>query len=103
MNRNWAWVGPTLLVLTVATVACEARPLKSREQLWQEAHPTQTGQDGQCIEFDGEDCDSDPFDLDDLYESAKPSKRPSSRPMQTANQPKPSPKTAVKPSPRRTR
>lgn len=95
------WVGPTLLVGAVILTGCEAKPVKSREQIWIEAHPTQGGQDGQCIEFDGEDCDDDPFDLNDLYKSLQPSKKPTPRPMQTANQPRPTP---AKPSaPKKTR
>lgn len=65
------------LALAVALSACTpSEPVKSREQVWIETHPTHAGDAGECIEFDGELCDEDPFDLDDLYEKEHGTPRP---------------------------
>lgn len=77
------------------TTGCEGN---NPRDTWIDTHPTHAGPNGECIEADGEPCDDDPYDLDDLFESdgkpklptVKPaSKRPSPKPMQTAFQPKP--------------
>lgn len=85
------------LILGLAACAESVTPGKTPQQVWIDAHPTTLNGDGECIEFDGEPCDDDPYDLDDWYESfhgtKAPSKKPTPRPMLTANQPKPSVKT----------
>lgn len=72
------------------TTGCEGH---SSERPWIDTHPTHAGPNGECIEFDGEPCDNDPHDLDDLFEKAKPSsgKKPSAAPVRKT------------PAPRRTR
>lgn len=89
-----------VVALGITLTACAPKgpvePYKSPEQVWIEAHPTHAGDAGECIEFDGELCDDDPYDLDDLTEVdshktpgvSKPSARPSPRPVKTAAQPK---------------
>jgi hypothetical protein len=90
-----------LVLLTAGTVGCAPKgpvePIKSPRQIWIEAHPTHLGPNGECIEFDDEPCDADPFDTDDMTEYDKHgySKKPSPRPMKTASQPKPSAKPRV--------
>lgn len=72
------------VVLTVGLSACDNRSLPER------IHPTYAGPNGECMEWDDEPCDSDPFDSDDDdIHLPKPSKKPSPRPMQTAFQPRP--------------
>jgi hypothetical protein len=84
------------LILGLAACAESVTPNRSPQQVWIDAHPTYPGDDGQCIEFDGEVCDDDPFDLDDMakYPHLLPSSKPvpsAPRPMQTAKQPAPKP------------
>lgn len=96
------WRRPTFWVVIIAALAvvlglalggCTSQPEgPSERQQWIDAHPTHAGPNGECVEDDGELCDDDPFDLDDLYESKGvpvSSRKPSPRPMLTANQPKP--------------
>lgn len=121
-KRPIFWV--TVIAVGAACVAiiltgCSPSPgpveqIKSPTQIWIEAHPTYTGDAGECIEWDGEPCDEDPFDTDDMTEwdkhnmSASPKVTP--RPMKTGLQPAPTPaakKTsapaAPKPKPKTTR
>lgn len=93
--------GVALLILSLAIVGlalagCAPKgPVKTPQQVWIDAHPTHQGPNGECIEFDDEPCDDDPFDLDDWSESYHKTpvvKKPSPRPMLTANQPKATPK-----------
>jgi hypothetical protein len=82
------------LIMGLAACAESVTPDRTPQQVWIDAHPTHQGPKGECIEFDGELCDDDPYDLDDWYESYHKTpavKKPSPRPMQTANQGKPSP------------
>lgn len=65
-----------LVSLTACAPTGPVEPVKSPRDLWIEAHPTSIGDAGECIEFDGEECDDDPYDLDDMFELDKPSKRP---------------------------
>ena len=45
-------------------------------------NPTYGGPQGQCVEADGEPCDDDPFDMDDLFEKKKtPAPKVSSKPV----------------------
>lgn len=97
----WALAIPVSTALGMTLVACgPSAPVKTPQQVWIEAHPTHTDLKGECIEFDGEVCDDDPFDLDDFFEARNPTPshlRPGSpKPMLTANQPKPKP-SPVKP------
>lgn len=73
-------------VAFAALVACTSKPVDPCE-----VHPTRGNFSGDCVEFDGEACDEDPCDADDLFDHAKPSKV------------KASTKPAVKPSTKRTR
>ena len=108
-KRDLYWTtGVALLILSLAVVGltlvgCGAQ--ETPRDTWIDTHPTSVNSDGQCVEFDGEPCDDDPYDLDDLFESdGKPklpslkpgSARPSPKPMLTAKQPAP-------PAPKRTR
>lgn len=92
------YAGIALLVLSALLIglsmaACQSSgPVKTPQQVWIEAHPTHTGPNGECIEFDDEPCDADPYDLDDWFESYNKTpavKKTSPRPMQTARQPAP--------------
>lgn len=107
MKVNWLRVVGVLLLGFSATViilsltGCSSTPReihkqKTHEQIWIDAHPTHAGPFGECVEFDGELCDDDPHDLDDLRE-AKIHRSPSPKVV------KPSSKPATKPSPKRTR
>lgn len=59
-------IGVAMVAVTVMA-GCQQDPqAPSREQAWIEAHPTHAGPGGECVEFDDEPCDQDPFDLDDL-------------------------------------
>lgn len=84
------------IILTGCAPKGPVEQQKTPQQVWIDAHPTHVGDKGQCVEFDDEPCDDDPYDLDDWYESFNktkaPAKKPSPRPMLTANQPKPSAK-----------
>lgn len=83
MKKTLATAVAAVLVAGALT-ACDPKP--TPEQL----HPTYGGPSGECIEWDHEPCDDDPFDTDDDdIHLPKPSKKPTPRPMQTANQPKP--------------
>lgn len=74
MNKH---VTAGALVLLLATMgACETR---TPEQL----RPTHGGWSGECLEWDGEPCDDDPFDTDDDH------------PVWVPGSPKPSPKTPI--------
>lgn len=87
------------LILGLAACAETVTPDKTPQQVWIESHPTTVNSDGECIEFDGEPCDDDPYDLDDWsekYHGTPVSRRPTPRPMQTAFQPKPSTQAPVK-------
>lgn len=56
MNKH---VAAGALVLLLATMgACETRAPE-------EVRPTHAGPSGECVEWDGEPCDEDPFDTDD--------------------------------------
>jgi hypothetical protein len=103
--KNWdnvlKSIGLALLVaaafaIVMAVAGCApSGPVKTPQQVWIDAHPTHQGPNGECIEFDDEPCDDDPFDLDDWYESTHKTpavKKQSPRPMLTANQPKATPK-----------
>lgn len=95
-KTGWSGVVAFGLILGLAACAEGAVPDRTPQQVWIDAHPTRQGPDGQCIEFDDEPCDDDPYDLDDWFESfhkTPAAKKPSPRPMLTANQPKPTPKT----------
>lgn len=96
LNKNLA-SGALAFGLIVGLAACaEGMPGRTPQQVWIDAHPTTLSDDGECMEFDGEPCDDDPYDLDDWYESYHKTpavKKQSPRPMLTANQPKPSVKT----------
>lgn len=71
-------------ILATGLAACDDRSLPER------IHPTYAGPNGECMEWDDEPCDSDPFDTDDNdVHLPKPSKKPSPRPMLTAKQPAP--------------
>lgn len=71
------------------TTGCESH---SSERTWIDTHPTHAGLNGECVEYDGEPCDDDPHDLDDLFEGSKlSSKKPSPAPVRRT------------PAPRRTR
>lgn len=104
-NRWLRAMGIALLVLAAAIIVAAlagcaptgpTEPQKTPQQIWIEAHPTHLNDRGECIEFDDEPCDEDPYDLDDWYESFNktkaPSKKPSPKPMKTAFQPKPTKK-----------
>lgn len=96
MNRR-ALSGVLAFGLIVALAACaeSTGPTKTPQQVWIDAHPTSVGDSSQCIEFDGEPCDEDPYDLDDWFEEFHKTpavKKESPRPMKTASQPKPSPR-----------
>lgn len=106
-TRNWRRLlivgafasGVTLaLILSGCSSGPQIAPHKTHEQIWIDAHPTHAGPNGECVEFDGEPCDADPHDLDDLRE-ARVHRSPSPSPKVV----KPSSKPAVKPSPKRTR
>lgn len=81
-------VGSLLALILLGACAPKGpvEPIKSPRDLWIEAHPTSVGDAGECIEFDGEPCDDDPFDLDDMTEYDKHgySKKPSPKPVKTA-------------------
>ncbi len=84
------------LILGLAACAESVTPDQTPQQVWINAHPTHTGPNRECIEFDDEPCDDDPYDLDDwfeVYHKTPAVKKPSPRPMLTANQPKPGTKT----------
>lgn len=87
-------MGVVALGITLAACAPSGpvEPYRSPEQLWIEAHPTHAGTNGECIEADGELCDDDPFDLDDMNEAdshVTGSKRPSPRASTRKASPKP--------------
>lgn len=78
------------LILGLAACAESVKPGKTPQQVWIDTHPTTLNGDGECVEFDGEPCDDDPYDLDDwyeLYHKTPAVKKQSPRPMLTANQP----------------
>lgn len=60
-----------LAVLTACAPTGPVEQIKSPKDLWIEAHPTHAGPNGECLEFDDEPCDEDPFDLDDMTEYDK--------------------------------
>lgn len=81
-----------LVVLAGCAPKGPVEPIKSPRQIWIEAHPTSMGDAGECIEYDGEDCDLDPYDLDDMTEYDKhgyskaptpKTKKPSPKPTKT--------------------
>lgn len=71
MRKSIATV--TLAAVLTFGAACETRSP-------QEVHPTHGGPGGECIEWDDEPCDDDPFDADD-DDGVKPPKprRPTRR------------------------
>lgn len=109
MKVNWLrWFGVWALIFSVSMIvlalaACAptgpVEQIKSPKDLWIEAHPTHAGPNGECIEFDDEPCDADPFDTDDMTEYDKHgySKKPTPRVVKSTPAVKP------KPTPRRTR
>lgn len=89
-------LGTMAIFLVAALLGCTPKgPVeqqKTPQQIWVDAHPTHTNDKGECIEFDDEPCDDDPYDLDDWSESyhkTPAAKKTTPRPMLTANQPKP--------------
>lgn len=85
------------VVFGLSMTACAPKgpvePIKSPKQVWIEAHPTSMGDAGECIEFDGEDCDEDPYDLDDMTEYdkhgyTKPPTKPAAKKTPAAPKPK---------------
>lgn len=108
-NKWLRGIGAGLLVAAVVILAVvmlsacapsgPTEPQLNPKDLWISAHPTHSDDRGLCREFDGELCDEDPYDLDDLWEldetkksSAKPKVKVSARP-----------KASVKPAPAPTR
>lgn len=95
-----------VVALGIALAACApsgpVEPVRSRRDLWIEAHPTYAGPNGECIEADDEPCDDDPFDLDDLVEYDR---HASKAPSPKVSKPKAStrPKTSPKPATTRRR
>lgn len=74
------------MVAAVALVGCDQVGTPAQ------IHPTHAGPNGECVEWDDEPCDDDPFDTDDLVE-LWPTKKSSSKP---APQPSPAkPRTAT--------
>lgn len=80
------WRRPTFWVAVVAVGAILlATLLTGCDQVGTPAqiHPTHAGPNGECVEWDDEPCDDDPFDTDDLVEdshkkaSPKPAPQPS--------------------------
>lgn len=84
------------LAVAMALAGCSSgpqlQPRKTYEQVWIEAHPTHAGPNGECVEWDDEPCDDDPFDLDDLREAKIKVTSPAAKP-------KPSPSPTAKPRP----
>jgi hypothetical protein len=86
------------ILIVVALSACApsgpTEPQLSPKDLWISAHPTHSDEQGLCREFDGELCDEDPYDLDDLWE-LDGTKKSSAKPVPKASvKPKTSPKPA---------
>lgn len=69
------------LILALAACAETVTPDRSPQQVWIDTHPTHLGSDGECIEFDGEPCDDDPFDWFDAYHNGVPSTKSSPKPL----------------------
>lgn len=92
MKIRFGWVGPTLMAVVLAggLAACNDKDPRTPGQVWIDDHPTHVGPNGECIEFDDEPCDADPFDLDDLLDGPD-RKSPSGK------------KPSTKPAPRKTR
>ena len=57
-----------------------------------QVNPTYGGPQGQCMEADGEPCDDDPFDMDDLFEDSHKKSTPT--PKRVVPSPKPRVTTA---------
>lgn len=79
--RYWGVFALAVSVILVAVFALAGCDLSSPPA--GQVHPTQAGPNGECVEWDGELCDDDPFDLDDLFESHKttgPTRRPAVKP-----------------------
>jgi hypothetical protein len=98
-KTKWSGVLAFGLIVGLAACAESVTPDKTPQQVWIDAHPTHLGPNGECIEFDDEPCDDDPYDLEDWYESyhkTPAAKKPSPRPMQTGYQVKPSPAKTTK-------
>lgn len=73
-----------LIIVAIGLVGCDK--VGTPTQL----HPTHAGPNGECVEWDEEPCDDDPFDNDDAdIHLPKPTKKASPRPMLTARQPAP--------------
>lgn len=77
-------------------------PVKSPRQQWIETHPTSMGDAGECLEADGEECDADPYDLDDMFEVDGHGPSRVATPKVTSS-PAAKPKTVPKPGPTRRR
>lgn len=69
--KKYVTAGMLTLILTTAG-ACD---LRSPEQV----RPTHGGPGGECIEFDDEPCDDDPFDTDDDGVIKVPKRKPTKR------------------------
>lgn len=79
----------------VAVAGCQSTPPKNPTDVWIEQHPYHYDEKGNCIEADGEPCDADPYDLDDMYEADH--KTPGA--AKTSGKPKvSSPKASPKPA-----
>lgn len=98
MKVNWLrLVGILLLCFSAAVIilslaACAPVDDRTPGQIWISEHPTHAGPNGECIEFDNEPCDADPFDLDDLLEGpdrVKVSKKPSPKTVKPSSRPSP--------------
>ena len=76
--------------------------VKSPKQIWIEAHPTHAGPNGECIEFDDEPCDDDPFDTNDMteYDKHGMTRPPSAKPTTKV---RPSVKATAGPKPTKRR
>lgn len=71
LRRPAFWVVMTCglaLGLAIAVAGCSDPDGQSTRDQWIIEHPIRTDDQGRCWEFDGEPCDEDPFDLDDLWE-----------------------------------
>ena len=86
-------VAAVVLVVTMVSACTPSGPTQpqlSPKDLWISAHPTHSDDQGLCVEFDGELCDEDPYDLDDLFEIGE-TKKSSVKPKPKASTAKPKP------------
>lgn len=81
------------MILAGCTPSGPIEPQQSPRDLWISAHPTSLDEFGRCVEFDGELCDEDPYDLDDLWE-LDATKKSSAKPKASIK-PKASPRPAT--------